>query len=128
MSAKFHAHARELTELAYTELIALWQIAEKLAETHETITRTIYEDLGNTNFNHVMNRVAGILGTYRSQEMRKISAYKGRESARRPTNNDDWRIALENKQGTQVTSASQGQACSACQETHVLHVWENRQN
>ena len=70
----------------------------------------MYEDLGNTDFNRAMNRAAGILGTYRSQEMRKISAYKGRESARRPTNDDDWRIALETKQGTQITSTSQGQA------------------
>ena len=58
---------------------------------------------------------------YRSQEMRKFSAYKVRENARRPTTHDDWRIALESKQGTQVTSASQGQASRARQDNHQVN-------
>ena len=62
----------------------------------------MYEDLRNNNLNHVMNRMAGILGTYRSEEIRKISAYKARESVICHTSDDASRMALENKQGTQV--------------------------
>ena len=59
----------------------------------------MYEEMSNPDYNRSLNRVAGILGTYWSQEIRKTSAYKAHESARRPSSDEDWRLVLENKQG-----------------------------
>ena len=78
MTAKFHANAQELKELAYTELVGRQIVKKKLAENREGITHTMYKEMHNPDFNKSKNRATGILSTYRSQEMQKISTYKGK--------------------------------------------------
>ena len=51
---------------------------KKLAENHEGITCTMYEEVTNPDFNRAMNQAASTLETYWSREMRNISAYKAR--------------------------------------------------
>ena len=97
MMAKLHSNAKALTQLAYMELLARATTEKQLANNHEGITKTLYTEADNPDFNKAMNRSAGILSAYRAQEIRKVTAYKIRETTNRPTTEKEWRQALETK-------------------------------
>ena len=97
MMAKLHTNAKALTQLAYMELLARSTTEKQLANNHEGITKTLYAEADNPDFNKAMNRSAGILSAYRAQEIRKVTAYKIRETTNRPTTEKEWRQAMETK-------------------------------
>ena len=104
MLSKFHANAKELTDLAYNELLAKNASEKQMAANHESITKTLYQEAGNPDFNKSLNRASGILSAYRSQEIRKTNAYKVRESTNRPSSDKEWREALETQKHPSSTS------------------------
>ena len=63
---------------------------------HNDTTTKIYRCV-NPDYNKSVQRSAGIQGAYRTQELRKITAYKVMENTNRPTNEDEWRTALESR-------------------------------
>ena len=97
MLAKFHSNAKALTQLAYMELLSKSTTEKQLANNHESITKTLYAEANNPDYNKAMNRSAGILTAYRAQEIRKITAYKARETTNRPTTDKEWRETLESR-------------------------------
>ena len=106
--AKFHSNAKALTQLAYLELLSKATTEKQLANNHESITKTLYAEANNPDYNKAMNRSAGILSAYRAQEIRKITAYKTRETTNRPTTDKEWREALESR----PRPASQDRSCA----------------
>ena len=106
---RFHLNARALTEATYQELIEREKREKKTAENHEAISKSLYNDNANPDYNKAANRAAGILSAYRAQESRKISNYKLRESTNRPSSEVEWRKALEGKP-TQSSDRSRQQS------------------
>ena len=106
---RFHLNARALTEATYQELIEREKREKKTAENHEAISKSLYTDNRNPDYNKAANRAAGILSAYRAQESRKISNYKLRETTNRPSSEVEWRKALEGK-STQSNDRSRQQS------------------
>ena len=111
----YHNNAKALTQQTYLELLEREQREKKLGEHHEKITQSLYDDVQNKDYNRAANRAAGILGAYRAQEVRKITAYRQRETNNRPREEEDWKNLLTGRPAATTTTSTSSNADRARQ-------------
>jgi hypothetical protein len=78
-------YARNITQQACAELVALSARERKIADKHLQVTRVTYETFKSPDFLKAEQRHADVISGYRAGEEKKLSAYKQRDDEKKPT-------------------------------------------
>jgi hypothetical protein len=74
-------------------------ILSRLFTSHMGICETIYSNSDNSDYNKAAERLAGIVGHYRSQERAKLVTFLAKEEARRPTTDEEVGKVIQERGG-----------------------------
>ena len=95
MLALTKRHARELSQLAYTELFATSRQEKERADEFQEITEAIYVRENDNNYNKAANRCAAIISKYRTQEKNKLDSARTRDMDMYPDDDEAYKTLLE---------------------------------
>jgi hypothetical protein len=97
MLSLIRSQAREMSRLAVVELAATAAKEKQLADDQMKVTDITYDTMKNPDFHLAEDRHRDVIKGYRSGEIKRLTAYKERDGAKKPETDEDLARMLGNR-------------------------------